>query len=267
MSNYLSQNTDFNKITKVALRKIGLLLICFAFLYLDSTFFAKTNKNGQLIVNCLAVFGYVLLYYKSVSRIRKMLIYTAIIGFFGEYFFSIYLNMYTYRLGGVPFYVPLGHAILYLRIFAFTKSAVVKKYSNLIQRYFVVLISVFALASLYFYNDVFGFLMTIGVFLIAYFNPKVRLKFLTIYIIVAIMEFEGTAMQIWKWPNTAFGIFDFLPSHNPPSGISFFYFIAPIGCFLFYKNLNKKVWKRLKNIRKIKAKNDLVNYQTKNELL
>ena len=252
MSSNLSQKSDFIKITKVALRKIGLLFICFAFLYLDGRDFANSYSSGQVLLNYLVLLAFVLLYFKSVSRIRKMLIYTAIIGFFAEYFFSIYLNMYTYRLGSVPLYVPLGHAILYVRIFSFTKSAVVRKHGAVLKPYFIGCISLFALSSLYYYNDIFGFLMTIGVFIIAYFNPKGSLKFLTIYIVVAIMEFEGTALEIWKWPNTAFGIFDFLPSHNPPSGISFFYFIiAPVGCFIFYRNLNRKAWKRLKNIRRI----------------
>ena len=39
------------------------------------------------------------------------MIYAVIIGFGGEYLFSIVLDMYTYQIGSnLPLYIPFGHA-------------------------------------------------------------------------------------------------------------------------------------------------------------
>ena len=73
------------------------------------------------------------------------------------------------------------------------------------------------------------------------------------YLLVAILEIGGTAFGCWKWPNIAFGMFKFLPSNNPPSGISLFYFLLDIGCFVMYTQRNKMAWFRLKNSRKLNS--------------
>jgi hypothetical protein len=158
--------------------------------------------------------------------------------------------MYTYRLGNVPLYVPFGHAAVYGRVYAFSKASVVRKYHKALERCMYLLISVFALGYLCFFNDVFGFVMTLGVFVLLIKRPKDRLFFLTMYIIVAVLEIGGPAYGAWKWPSTAFGIFNFLPSNNAPSGISLFYFLLDIGCFVLYTQRNKIAWKRLKKRRR-----------------
>jgi hypothetical protein len=110
-------------------------------------------------------------------------------------------------------------------------------------------ISLFALFYLVVFNDVFGFIMTIFVFLILIKRPKDQLFFLTMYIVVAVLEIGGTAYEVWSWPDTAFGFFPLLKSHNPPSGISLFYFLLDVGCFVLYTQINRKAWKRVKRIR------------------
>ena len=92
--------------------------------------------------------------------------------------------------------------------------------------------------------------MTLVVFLLLWKRPKDRLFFYSMYILVAILEIGGTAFGCWKWPNTAFGVFGFLPSNNPPSGISLFYFLLDIGCFYIYTQRHKLTWSRLKSIRR-----------------
>ena len=87
--------------------------------------------------------------------------------------------------------------------------------------------------------------MTGFVFLLLWKRPKDRLFFYAMYILVAILEIGGTAFGCWKWPNTAFGVFEFLPSNNPPSGISLFYFLLDISCFFIYTQRHKITWKRL----------------------
>ena len=146
----------------------------------------------------------------------------------------------------------LGHAAVFGRVYAFSKASVVRKHHKVLEQLMYVVITLFALGYLIFFTDVFGFVMTLGVFALLINRPKDRMFFLTMYIIVAVLEIGGPAYGAWKWPGTAFGVFDFLPSNNAPSGISLFYFLLDIGCFLFYILRNKTAWKRLKNSRNLK---------------
>ena len=243
---------EIKKIIKLFNRKVGLFFIAVAGLYIDSVHFGEKFEYNQVLINIVMLIGFYLLYKRSTKRTRELMIYAVIIGFLGEYFFSVYLGMYTYRLGNVPLYVPFGHAAVYARVFVFAKAPIVRQYHQKIEHFFYGIIFLFALGYWFFFNDLFGFIMTLGVFALLLKRPKDRMYFLTMYITVAVLEIGGTAYGAWYWPDTAFGIFDFLPSNNPPSGISLFYFLLDIGCFVIYILINNKAWKRVKNIRQIR---------------
>ena len=217
-------------------------------LFFDGTYFTEHFVNSQLPINILALLSFFWMYKRATKRVRNLMIYAVFLGLLGECFFSIYLGMYTYRLENVPWYVPLGHAALYGRVFIFSKDTLVKKYHKAIEQLFTIIIIVFALVYLVFFTDVFGFVMTIAVFAILYFRPKDRLYFYTMYIIVALLEIGGTAFGAWKWPSIAFDTFSFLPSNNPPSGISLFYFLLDVSCLFVYILFHQKIWKRHKCI-------------------
>jgi hypothetical protein len=72
------------------------------------------------------------------------------------------------------------------------------------------------------------------------------------YLAVAYLKIIGTSYECWKWPSTAFNYFTFLPSANPPTGISFFYFGLDLGCLWLYKKRHKIAWSRMKNVRRLK---------------
>jgi len=242
---------DQLKIISVFNRRIGLLFLFVLALYFDGKSFAALYPNAQTITNCFMLIAFFLLYIRSVKRTRHLMIYAVIIGFIGEYLFSIVLDMYTYRLSNLPIYVPFGHAAVYARTYTFSKAPVVKKNKKAIVRLMTLVISLFAMFYLIAFNDIFGFAMTVFVFLILLKRPKDQLFFLTMYIVVAVLEIGGTAYEVWSWPDTAFGFFPLLKSHNPPSGISLFYFLLDVGCFVLYTQINKKTWKRVKYIRSI----------------
>ena len=241
--------SDLKEIVKLFNRKIGLFFLCVVGLYLDSVHLAERFEYNQIFINILMLFGFYLMYKRSTPRIKELMIYAVIVGFIGEYFFSVYLEMYTYRLGNVPLYVPFGHAVIYGRVFAFSKASVVRKHHKTLENFLYIVISLFSLIYLIFFNDVFGFIMTLAVFALLTKRPKDRMFFLTMYVIVAVLEIGGPAYGAWKWPEIAFGVFEFLPSNNAPSGISLFYFLLDISCFLIYILVNHKVWDRYKKIK------------------
>jgi len=160
--------------------------------------------------------------------------------------------MYTYRLGNVPLYIPFGHAFVYIAVLCFSKAASIKKHCILLEKIFAISIFIYASMFLIFKNDIFGFVMTIATLLILRNKPRERLFYLTMYISVAVLEIIGTYYQCWWWPSTAFDVIPFLPSYNPPTGISLFYFLLDLGCLWVYKKRHKITWKRMKNIRKIR---------------
>ena len=244
---------DLVKILKVFTRRIGLLFLFVVALYFDGTHFAKAYPHAQTVTNTFMIIAFVILVYRSNKRTRELMLYAVVIGFGGEYLFSVGLDMYTYRLENVPWYIAFGHAAVYARVYMFSKAPVVRKYWKEITRFFYVIISIFALIYFFAFNDVFGLIMTLGVFLMLIKRPKDRLFFLTMYIVVAVLEIGGTAYSTWAWPDVAFGRFDLLPSNNPPSGISLFYFLLDVGCFVIYILVNHKAWKRLRNIRKLQT--------------
>ena len=243
---------DLKQIFSIFNRKIGLFIFFVFVLFFDSIYFVENIDDSQIWINILMSIGFVALYFRSTPRVKELMIYAVILGFAGEYFFSKLLGMYTYRLENIPLYVPIGHAALYGRIFAFSKASIVKKHHKAIEQLYAISIGIFATIYLLFFTDVFGFVMTICVFLLLIKRPKDRLFFYSMYILVAILEIGGTAFGCWKWPSSAFGVFEFLPSNNPPSGISLFYFLLDISCFFIYTQRNKITWKRLKNIKRIK---------------
>jgi hypothetical protein len=241
---------DLKKFINVFNRRFGLFIIFVFVLFFDSIYFVENILDSQIPINILMIFGFIVMYWRANPRTKELMIYAVILGFGGEYLFSRGLNMYTYRLENVPLYVPLGHAALYGRIFMFSKAPVVRKYHKKIERLFGICIGIFATVYLIFFTDVFGFVMTICMFLLLWKRPKDKLFFFSMYILVAILEIGGTAFGCWKWPSTAFDVFTFLPSNNPPSGISLFYFLLDIGCFFMYTQRHKITWSRLKSIQR-----------------
>ena len=247
----LISRVDRLKILTVFNRRIGLFFLFVLALYFDGNGFASIYPHGQTVTNIFMLIAFLLLYKRSVKRTRQLMIYAVIIGFAGEYLFSIVLDMYTYRLSNLPLYIPFGHAAVYARTYTFSKASIIKKHKKIIVKLLTIIISLFALFYLIVFNDIFGFIMTIIIFLILINRPKDQLFFLTMYVVVAVLEIGGTAYEVWSWPDSAFGVFPILKSHNPPSGISLFYFLLDVGCFVFYILLNNKTWKRLKNIRRL----------------
>jgi hypothetical protein len=249
---------DLKQIVSIFNREIGRFVFFVFVLFFDSIYFAENISNSQIWINILMLAGFFKMYFRSTPRVKELMIYAVILGLIGEYFFSRLLGMYTYRLENVPLYVPIGHAALYGRIFMFSKASVVRKHHKAIEQLFAIAIGIFATIYLIFFTDVFGFVMTICVFLLLLKRPKDRLFFYSMYILVAILEIGGTAFGCWKWPEIAFGVFEFLPSHNPPSGISLFYFLLDIGCFFIYVKIHKRAWRKLQKRRDSSSKNNTI---------
>ena len=235
-------------------KSLGLLyLFLLTGLFLDSYHFVKITAHAQWFANVAMFIVTGIVFFNVTKRNREQMITAILIAIIGEYLFSIVLGMYTYRLENVPHYVPPGHALVYISVLYFSKASSVIKHKISLEKIFGIFIFIYASVFLIFKNDVFGFVMTVATLFILRNKPRERLFYLTMYITVAVLEIIGTNYLCWKWPYTAWGVFDFLPSYNPPSGISFFYFGLDLGSLWLYKQRHKLAWLRMKNIRKIRS--------------
>ncbi|MGG8497714.1 hypothetical protein ACQY1Q_14990 [Tenacibaculum sp. TC6] len=233
------------------LQTLGWLLLAITIgLILDSKFVANNYyANIQPYIMVLIIPTYIYLYYKANPRTRELLLYAMFIAIGGEYLFSRALGMYTYRLHNIPHYIPPGHAIVFVLVYYFSRKSRVKYHRKSIEKFCTALIIPFAFYFLVFKNDVLGFVCTLLVFYFLRNHPKERMFFLVMYCIVAITELIGTSLGCWAWPEIAFNKFSFLPSANPPAGISLFYFGLDRGTMSIYKRRHKKVWNRFKQIQ------------------
>jgi hypothetical protein len=235
-------------------KTLGLLFLFIAVgLYFDSTYFLSVTTYGQQIANVLLLVVTLIVLYKASPRYKEQMVYAIAIGIAGEYIFSIGLGMYSYRLGNIPHYIPLGHAIVYIAVIYFLKQKAVILHKKMLERVLGIFISLYTLFFLLFFNDVYGFVLTVLILILLRNKPRERLFYYTMYLVVAYLELVGTGYQAWFWPSYAFDKFTWIPSANPPSGISFFYFGLDLGCLWLYKKRHNIAWQRMKFIRNLSS--------------
>ncbi|MFI2742721.1 hypothetical protein ACG2LH_08280 [Zhouia sp. PK063] len=218
-------------------------------LFLDGAFLAEKYPNIQIVADIVVWLLYLLSFRRATKKVKTFMVLGVLIAIGGEYLFSLGFEMYTYRLGNVPWYVPLGHTMLYITAIYFCKAAAVRAKKKQLEKYFMIGIAIYATGFLIFLGDIYGFILTVFTLLILWKNPRERLFYLTLYIIVAYLEIIGTSYNCWHWPPILCGEFGLIKSSNPPCGISFWYFGLELGSLFIYKLTHKTAWRRMKNIR------------------
>jgi hypothetical protein len=178
------------------------------------------------------------------------MLYGLVVALAGEVFFSLILEMYRYRLGNVPVYVPFGHALIYASVYYFVREPVVFRHRQRIIALLYPLMILYSTLWLLLAHDVLGFVCMLTVLLLLRRWPESRLFFLLMFFMIVYLELMGTAYGCWHWPPVWFGHFDWVPSANPPSGISVFYFGFDAGCLWLYKHLNRGQWCRMRAMQR-----------------
>ena len=219
-------------------------------LYLDSTLVSQ-----QWITNILVFVTFLWIYTQVSKQIKQLMLYGLIVALGGELLFSLVFGMYTYRLENLPIYVPFGHAIIYACVYYFAKEPIILRHQKIIIKFLYIAIILYSTAWLIFANDIFGFLCLLVILWIFKRRPKTKLFFLFMFFAIVYLELIGTYYECWYWPNIWFDKVSFVPSSNPPSAISVFYFGFDAGCLWFYKKFNPKKWQRFKRIKTLKNLN------------
>lgn len=221
-----------------------MVLICF----LDSSLLASHFAYGQWLSNLIMIGYFVWMYRDAAPRLRALMKYGVVVATVGEVFFSLVVGMYEYRLANVPIYVPPGHSILYGAVYYFVREPLVLKHRRVFESGMFVLALGYAGYWWVAQNDVYGALCT-GLFVaLALRFGESRLFFLAMFLFVAYLEQVGTRFEAWYWHRTLLDRIDWIPSGNPPSGISVFYFGFDVTCLAAYLTRKKTLKARYKRM-------------------
>ncbi|NJN50136.1 MAG: hypothetical protein HC798_02635 [Polaribacter sp.] len=116
-----------------------------------------------------------------------------------EYYFSLYLKAYTYQRIYIPLYVLFGHAVIYERLYTFTKKPIVLKYKSKLNVFLSIVIIALTTHSYVVKDDLFGFCLSVLFFVLVFLVKPARTYFLISYIVLAILELLGVYFKCWTW--------------------------------------------------------------------
>lgn len=223
-----------------------MVLICF----LDSTYVAARFGYGQWVANAIMIAYFVWMYRNAPPRLRALMKYGVVVATIGEVVFSLLIGMYEYRLANVPIYVPPGHSILYGAVYYFVREPAVLRNRHVVAPCMLAMGLGYAAYWLFAQNDVYGALCTaVFVYWVAR-EKSSRLFFLAMFLFVAYLEQVGTRFGAWYWHPTLLDRIPWIPSGNPPSGISVFYFGFDVGCLLAYLTRRPELKARYKRLKR-----------------
>lgn len=142
----------------------------------------------------------------------------------GEYLFSLVFQLYHYKFGAVPFYVPFGHAILFSTGLLIAELPVVQVYEAQVRRALLAIhIILFGGALLAFHDTLSAIFGVLFGFIL--WRKRARPFYLIMGLLVLYIELVGTALGCWVWNPAPW---DILHTTNPPVGAFVCYVIADI---------------------------------------
>ncbi|MBI3610422.1 MAG: hypothetical protein HY204_06955 [Nitrospirae bacterium] len=191
-----------------------------AMLFLDSKWLLAHGLNGQMLDNILVpLYCYAMVRTMPDERLKKIMLITIPVSAVGEVFLSMGIELYTYKFGYVPIYVPFGHAIVIGSGFQLLWRAGVHERAGVIINRFLIFYAALFLGVFLVFRDSFTVLLGL-LFFIGVFAMKQRVIYMFMPIFVLFVEFVGTAFGCWVWSPRPFG---FLSATNPPVGSVMFY--------------------------------------------
>ncbi|MET0282923.1 MAG: hypothetical protein ABW352_00575 [Polyangiales bacterium] len=228
---------------------VALLPLTFVICGLDSAYIAARWPYGQWAADAVMIGFYVWMAHQGPPRLRALMRYGVVIGLVGESLCSLVFGMYEYRLHNIPLYVPLGHPVIYGAIYHFVREPFVVRHRRALTSAMFVASVGYSLWWLVAAHDVFGAVCALVFVWIVLADAESRTFFLAMYLLVAFLEQVGTGFGAWTWYEYAFGGVKLLPSGNPPSGISIFYFAFDGLCLLAYLKRRPLLRARYRRLR------------------
>lgn len=200
-----------------------------AMLFLDSQWLVDRGFNGQILANLLVpiYFGAMIVTIPD-RRLRRIMLITVPISAVGELIFAQGAELYTYKFGMVPLYVPFGHAIVVGSGFQLLWHPWIKRPGAImIHGLLLGYLGMFLLA--FFVLDD-NFTLFLGLlYFVGIFSMRERAIYLFMPFFILFVEFVGTAFGCWAWHPLPFGFFSTV---NPPTGSIMFYVYLDMAVML-----------------------------------
>jgi hypothetical protein len=198
-------------------------IVVFA-LFADSRIMLDAGFDGQILSNLTAPLYLLLMLAGLRPGQRLMAIIFVPFSALGEYIFSLIFQLYTYKFGTVPFYVPFGHAILFSTGLMLADLPLVLSNQTRVRWGLIAFhAGLFAGAIIALHDSlsaIFG-----ALFIPILYRKRGRPFYLIMGVLVLYIELVGTAFGCWIWTPIPFGV---LQTTNPPVGAFVCYVIADI---------------------------------------
>lgn len=217
----MSFKTFFTKERVIGQRVMLLLFPFFTFfmLKMDSHAFNQYSLNGQIYLTWIVLLFTFFMWFFSGNQLRKLIVTMIFLSYLGEVIFCKILGWYSYRLHNIPWYVPLGHAIVFASGYVLAEISILKKYDRILNITFRVLFLITFLLLFFIGNDLFSLISGLLFFLLIR-RKKWQSLYFYIAFCVIFIELVGTYNGAWKWKSELYG---FIGTLNPPIGAVFFY--------------------------------------------
>ena len=190
----------------------------------DSRPLLELGFDGQILSNLTAPLYF--LWVLSGLRPAQRLMAIVFVPFsaLGEFLFSLVFQLYTYKFGAVPLYVPFGHAILFSTGLLIVELPIVLAHEARVRwgliAFHAALFGGAALALGDTLSAIFGVL-----FVVILYRKRCRPFYLIMGVLVLYIELVGTLLGCWFWDPAPFGV---LRTTNPPVGAFVCYVIADL---------------------------------------
>ena len=215
----------------------------------DSLWFSEHNFGGQLLADSLTAVYFIVLLWGLDAEERLMVIIFVPFSALAEYLFSSVFEVYTYRLGAVPIYVPLGHAILFSTGLMLSKLSI--STHSRIQTILLTIQGLLFTGTILFLQDIFSAVLGILFGLVLWWRGY-RFIYLIMSFLVLYIELLGTGLGCWIWQENAFDLFQ---TTNPPFGAFVFYVFGDIAVLKISRYFNFE----LQDLSKIITKNPKID--------
>lgn len=222
-------NGDFIDQIQIILVLLGAPLL----IGLDSPWFSQYYADGQSISNALMILFYSWIFLTAERRLHWLILIVTITSLFAEIIGSKILTVYQYRLGNIPLFIPLGHAVSYSIVYKISRQPLFWQHHQAIENFlhrFAFLVSFLSLVVL---NDIAGFIVYIF-FLMMLRHRKKPLFYLSMFAVVYYFEFLGTVLSAWSYYFVLGNHPHYPPTSVIPCGIGGVYMLLDISCDSLY---------------------------------
>ena len=177
-----------------------------------------SGRPGQLLLGLMSwvLLAVLLRRQDPLTRVSVLIVvaYATLI----EYTFSAFLGTYTYRLPGVPAFVPPGHGLVYLAALCLGRSRIFRARPRALVAGASVVVGGYALWGLLLSPrlDVLGALWA-GCLLWFLWRGRAPLVYVGAFLVVTYLEILGTSIGTWTW-GAHDPVLHWIAIGNPPSG-------------------------------------------------